>query len=360
MTSDRETILAVDDMSMNLDILVGLLKDQYRVKVARSGERALHMAREREPPDLILLDIMMPGMDGFEVCRRLKADAALTDVPVIFVSALTETMDKVKAFGVGAVDYLTKPFHGEEVLARVSTHLELHRLRRELAEHNRELESRVKQQVEEIAAGQFATIFALSKLAESRDDDTGQHLERVRTFCRLLATRLREHRARGGCIDDAFIENISRASPLHDIGKVAIPDSILLKPGRLTADEFEFMKTHTLHGARTLEAVHAQYPGNTFVQMGIEIARSHHEKWNGKGYPDGLQGEQIPVSARIMALADVYDALRSERCYKSAFPHRESCAIIVDDSGEHFDPELVAAFQALESEFEAIRDEMDG
>jgi len=354
---DRD-ILIVDDTPANLRVLAGMLKQQgYRVRPVLSGRVALQAA-EQEPPDLILLDIMMPEMDGYEVCRRLKGQESLRAIPVIFISALNETTDKVKAFGAGAVDFVTKPFDFAEVQARVDTHLKLRALQVELEKHSQHLEELVQAQVKEISDLQMATIFALAKLAESRDDQTGKHLERVQVFCRLLAARLQEEPRHTTSLSLTYIENIFHASPLHDIGKVGIPDHILLKPGRLTPEEFEVMKAHTTLGAQTLEAVRRKYPKNAFVNMGIAIARSHHETWDGSGYPDGLAGQDIPLSARIMAVADVYDALRSKRSYKPALSHAESCEIIRKGAGTHLDPGIVEAFQKQEAQFGEVRDRM--
>jgi putative two-component system response regulator len=358
MDSERSvgSILIVDDAPENLQVLVRILTAQgYKPRAARSGKLALQAA-ENDPPDLILLDIMMPGMDGYEVCRQLKASDKLKEIPVIFLSALDDADDKVKAFAAGCVDYVAKPFHLDEVKARVDVHMKLRQLQTELGTRNRHLEDLVRDQVREISESQMATIFALAKLAEARDDDTGQHLERVQAWCRLLATRCGELPAHRAEADGAFVENIVRASPLHDIGKVGIRDSVLLKPGKLTPDEFEEMKTHTTLGARTLEAVQSNYPKNAFIRMGIEIARWHHEKWNGKGYPDGLSGTAIPLSARIMAVADVYDAVRSKRCYSPAMSHAKSREIIFEGSGTHFDPDVVQAFRELETTFDSLSD----
>lgn len=347
-----ETIMVVDDTAANLQLLETMLqKWGYRVVQFPSGAMALRAAT-RNPPDLILLDIMMPGMDGFEVCRQLKANERLKDIPVLFISALDGTDDKIRAFSAGGLDYVTKPFEEEEVLARVKTHLELHRVRRELAKHNSRLEGLVQDNVKDISASQLATILALSQLAEYRDDATGRHIERTRTICRMLAQKLRESHRYANSITDHFVENIYHAAPLHDIGKVGIADKILLKPGKLSSEEFEVMKTHTTIGAMTLQAVRNKYPKNTFINMGIALTRSHHEKWNGSGYPDGLVGEDIPLSARIMAIADVYDALRAERPYKKAFSHKKSCSIVAEDSGSHFDPTIVETFLCLNSELE--------
>lgn len=350
----RADILIVDDNAANLQVLSHMLKERgYATRQALSGAAALR-AVESQPPDLILLDIMMPQMDGYEVCRQLKADEALRRIPVIFLSALVETEDKVKAFTVGGADYVSKPFQFEEVRARVETHLGLRRLQLQVERHNRELEQLVAQQVKEIAESQMATIFALAKLAESRDDETGRHLEHVQELCRMLAVRMREQLGPRSELSDEFISNLEHAAPLHDIGKVAIPDSILLKPLPLTAEEFEVMMAHTLLGAHTLEAVRDEYPHNAFIALGVEIARSHHERWDGTGYPDGLTGAKIPLAARIMTVVDVYDAARSRRCYKEARPHDEVCGVILHESGRKFDPDVVAAFETLQDDFAEV------
>ncbi len=347
-------ILIVDDNTSNLQVLSDMLVSQgFHVRQARSGPAALRAA-ESKSPDLVLLDIMMPEMDGYEVCRQFKADERLKDIPVIFLSALSETEDKIRAFRAGGADYVPKPFQFDEVKARVETHLGLRHLQIELERYNRELETRVQEQVKEIADSQMATIFALAKLAESRDDETGRHLEHVQELCRLLAAELRQQHKFGDILDDAYVDNVAHAAPLHDIGKVAIPDRILLKPGTLTDEEFEVMKTHTTLGARTLEEVRKNYTHNAFINMGVEIARSHHERWDGKGYPDGLAGTDIPLGARIMTVVDVYDAARSKRVYKEGRSHEEVCGFITIESGRQFDPDVVMAFQKLEPRFKKV------
>lgn len=344
------TLFVIDDTPDNLLMLRAMLEERrYRVCAFPRGGMALEAAKV-DPPDLVLLDIDMPEMDGYEVCRRLKEDSRLQEIPVLFVSALTQTLDKVTALSMGGVDYITKPFHFAEVEARVNTHLALYR-------YQHHLQDLVEAQVRETAESQMSTIFALAKLVESRDTDTSQHLERVQMFCRLLAQRLREWVPSGLGIDVAFIENLYHASPLHDIGKVGIPDAVLLKPGRYTDEEIRIMREHTVIGSRTLEAARARYPRNAFINMGVVIARSHHERWDGTGYPDGLGGEDIPLAARILAVADVYDALRSRRCYKRAYTHEESRAIIATESGRQFDPVVVEAFLSLEQELNRIRRE---
>jgi putative two-component system response regulator len=350
----KKDIMVVDDQPVNLRLMEEVLHRQgYGVRSFPRGRLALAAAAQH-PPDLILLDVTMPEMDGFEVCRTLRSDAALSSIPVIFLSALGETEDKLAAFESGGIDYVTKPFQPEEVKARIDTHLRLRELQACVERQNQALEQLVEQQDREIAAAQMATIFALAKLADSRDKDTGKHLERVQMLCRLLAVEMSACPKYSDSITDVYVHNIFCASPLHDIGKVAIPDAILLKPGKLTDEEFAIMKTHTTHGAETLELVLEQYPSNAFVRMGIEIARSHHEKWNGGGYPDGLIGVQIPLSARIMAVADCYDALRAQRCYKPSYSHRVSLDIVVRRAGRHFDPEVVHAFCKLQDVFRQV------
>ena len=501
----EEKIMIVDDTPMYLKMLVEMLREQgYKVAGFRRGSQALKAAA-KSPPDLFIFDINMPEMDGFELCERLKADDFLEDIPVIFVSSLIGTKEKVKAFNLGAVDYLTKPVQLDEAKSRIETHLDMRRLQNKLKEKNRVLEENeakfraisdsaldavimidekarivywnhaaeeifgytsdevmgldphdmimpeqyrkdyekgfekfkmtgegsaigkvleltakhkngeefpievalspikmgdktywssaiirditerkmseevineyareidrknryleemVEEKVEEISNSQIATIKALANLAESRDDETGLHIERTQSFCFFLAAELREEFPEfQDIIDEKYIENLTRAAPLHDIGKVGIPDSILLKKGKLTPEEFEEIKKHTTIGAKSLEEARASYPNNDFINIGTKIARSHHEKWDGSGYPDGLAGTNIPLSARIMALADVYDALRSKRVYKPAFSHEKSHRIINEESGKHFDPTMVEAFNRLQEEFEEISNSING
>jgi putative two-component system response regulator len=334
-------------------VLGNALTKHYKCQAAISGEKAIRLLEtSKELPDLILLDVMMPGMDGYEVCRYLKKDKRLKDIPVIYLSALTDTKDKVKAFEQGGVDYIEKPFQLEEIRARVDTHLKLRFLQKELVTYNNNLKQMVGEKVKEISESQMATIFALAKLAEARDNDTGDHLKRIQIFCRLIAEKLSMHSSYKDRINADFIDNLQKASPLHDIGKVGIRDVILLKPGKLTTEEFEEMKQHTIIGANTLEEVYQNYPGNYFIKTGIEIARSHHERWDGSGYPEGLYGDEIPLSAQIMALADVYDALRSKRVYKEAYSNDKTREIIIQESGKHFNPLIVETFLEFEQEFD--------
>lgn len=347
LLSKNANILIVDDTVANLTLLSQMLKNcGYRTRPVPNGRLALQAANG-DKPDLVLLDITMPDMDGYEVCTRLKQDPKLKDIPVLFISALTQTSEKLKAFELGGVDFITKPFQFEEVKARVETHLKLYRLQQSL-------EDRVKEQVNEITELQMGLIFGLAKLAEARDNDTGKHLERIQILCKIFADELNQLPKYALIIDEAYCERIFHASPLHDIGKVGIADQILLKPGKLTAEEFEIMKTHAAIGANTLLEVQQRYPHNEFIEMGIMIARSHHEKWNGMGYPDQLKGEDIPLCARIMAIVDVYDAVRSKRVYKPPVSHQETCDILYQDSGKHFDPDLINVFSKLEAGFNEV------
>lgn len=356
--NDTQSIMLIDDTPENLKLLDKMLTQKgYHVLSFPRGRLAINAAL-RKAPDLILLDINMPEMNGYEVCRILKSDVILKDIPVIFISALDETLDKVKAFQSGGIDYITKPFQFEEVNARVETHLRLRRMQAQLEDYNKSLEEKVREQVKDIYNSHMAMMFAMAKLAESRDDDTGKHLERVQTLCKFMSEKLSKKPAYSDLIDNTFITNIYHTSPLHDIGKVGIPDGILLKPGKLTPDEFEIMKTHTIIGSGTLEAVLEKYPKNSFLEMGIEIARHHHEKWDGSGYPDRLSKKAIPLSARIMSIVDVYDALRSERVYKKAFTHETACEMIAESCGKQFDPSIVDAFMEISEEIDDVRSKL--
>lgn len=355
-------ILVVDDMPANLEILTTMLKEcGHRVRPLLDGRQALEAAR-LQTPDLILLDINMPGMDGYQVCATLKSDPKLAPVPVIFISANNEVFDKVTAFNLGGVDYITKPFQFEEVEARVESHLEIRRLQVQVETMNRSLQEQVRAQVKEISESQIATIVALAKISEYRDEDTGNHILRVQRYCKALAQRLSKDGTFGDQVDDAFVETIFHASALHDIGKVGIPDSILLKPGKHTPEEWEIMKTHAAIGARTLDTVLKTYPNSAFLKMGREIAQSHHERWDGSGYPEKLIGEAIPLSARILVIADQYDALRNKRPYKPAFDAAKTYSILVEGDGrsdpKHLDPRVLETFKAMSGEFEAIFDEL--
>ena len=347
-------ILIVDDTPENLRLLaMSLVSEGYIVRVAPNGQMAINMAQDKIP-DIIILDIDMPNMNGYEVANILKADESFQYVPIIFLSAFQDTQAKIKAFKHGGVDYATKPFVVEELLARISTHLELHDLRKKLECRNQSLNLTIHDQEEEISAAQLSTIIALAKLAESRDDDTGLHIDRVGSYSQLLAKIAQTEKNKRFNIDETFVNMIYHASALHDIGKVGIADAILQKPGKLTDDEFETMKNHPMIGFETLNTVLKSYPNNKMVRMGSDIAKSHHERWNGTGYPEGLQGENIPLSARIVAIADVYDALRAKRSYKMPFNHEQAVNLILEGKGNHFDPKLINLFEEIHAEFNRI------
>lgn len=360
------SLLVVDDNDANRDMLSRRLERLgHRVYTAVDGFHALEIMADT-PFDLILLDVMMPRLDGYGTLRRIKADTALRHIPVIMISALDDISAIVRCIEMGAEDYIPKPFDPILLKARIGASLEKKRLRdqevvyrKQIEEYNLHLEDRVREQVSSITLAQMETIFALSKLAESRDPETGAHLERVREYCKLLVVALAQTDKYALMIDSDFIQNLFIASPLHDIGKVGIPDHILLKPGRYTDEEFTVLKTHPSIGAATLREVNKKNESNSFVKIGIEVAESHHEKWDGTGYPYGLAGDAIPLSARILAVADVYDALRAKRCYKEPLSHEASRAIILEGSGKHFDPDVVACFLANEAAFEEIWRELN-
>ncbi|NLK62836.1 MAG: response regulator [Fusobacteria bacterium] len=354
----KETLVIIDDTKENLDLLAELFKNDYNLRLFPSGELALKSIKSIIP-DLILLDINMPGLNGYEVCEQLKKNEITEKIPVIFLSALNDKFDKVKAFEVGGVDYVTKPFHFEELNSRVRTHIKIKKLQNEIEYKNQNLEKIVEEKVTEIKNSQLATIITITKLSEARDDDTGRHIERLSTFSKMIAQNLYERGIYKEIIDDEFIDIIYHASPLHDIGKIGIRDNILLKPGKLTNEEFEIMKTHVTLGAETLLTIKKQYPYNKILNMGLKIAKYHHEKWDGSGYCEGLKGDEIPLCARILALCDVYDALRSKRVYKEAFSHEKSYDIILEGKGKHFDPNIVDSFVILAEEFRKIRDNME-
>jgi putative two-component system response regulator len=352
------SILVVDDDPENLRLLVAVLKRGCLIPRPVLNGRLAIEAAVIELPDLVLLDISMPEMSGLDVCRWFKKDERLHDIPVVFISGLQGTDDKVEAFRAGGIDYVSRPFQEQEVLIRVKTHLRLRRIQAKLASHNTHLAQRVAAQGKAISASQMATIFALAKLAEARDDDTGRHVERVRTFGKMLAEQMREVGLHVADLTLTFINTLYQTAALHDIGKVGIPDAVLLKPGKLTPEELVEMKKHSAIGASTLATVLKQHPDNRFLRMGVDVARSHHEKWDGSGYPDHLKGATIPLAARIVAVADFYDALTSNRCYRPAFSHEDTCRMIQESSGTHFDPDVVAAFSTLAGRFGHTRLEM--
>lgn len=349
------TILVVDDTPDNLMLMTDLLKDKYRVKAANSGEKALRILRGDPLPDLILLDIMMPGMSGLQVAEHLQKDSRTRTIPIIFLTAMAAVEDEVNGLELGAVDYITKPISPPRVLARVDTQLKIKAAADFLRDQNDFLEQEVQRRTREVTAIQDVTIQVMASLAETRDSDTGNHIRRTQNYVKLLAELLREHPRFCHFINDESILLLFKSAPLHDIGKVGIPDRILLKPGGLTAEEFALMKSHTTLGRDAIQHAEDQLGISVdFLRLAKEIAYSHQEKWDGSGYPEGLAADDIPISARLMAVADVYDALICRRVYKAGMPHEQAVEIIRQGRGSHFDPDICDAFLSATEQFRAI------
>jgi len=343
----QKTILIVDDESKNRSYLKALLEAEgYATQEAQTGDSALKMATEYLP-DLILLDAMMPGMDGFHVAFELKKNDATKGIPVIMVTSLDDRDSRLRALQNGVEEFLTKPVERNELWVRVRNLLRLKEYSDLLADYNRTLERQVQERTQQLIESQFDTLFTILRAAEFRDEETGAHIRRISHYCKELAQQLN--------MGSGFADMIFYASPLHDIGKIGIPDNILLKPGRHLPPEWETMMTHTTLGAKILADGKSTSP---YTRMGAEIAISHHEKWSGGGYPNGLKGEEIPLSARIMSICDVYDALRSKRPYKPAFTHQQTLMLILEGDDRtmpgHFDPEVLSAFGKCSDSFNDI------
>ncbi|OSM01719.1 response regulator [Magnetofaba australis] len=327
LTPERATILVVDDTPENIDVLSGVLRGEYKVKAALNGDKALRIASAESKPDMILLDVMMPEMDGYEVCRRLKADPATARIPVIFITAKSEQEDERRGLELGAVDYITKPISPPIVKVRVRTHLALY-------DQQRELRRMVDERTEELVRTRMEIIRRLGRAAEFKDNETGLHVIRMSHYSRLMAQALE--------ISEEWTDLVFHAAPMHDIGKIGIPDSVLLKPGKLDDKEWEIMRQHPAFGAQII----GDDPSELML-MSKEIAMTHHEKWDGSGYPNRIAAEDIPLPGRIIAIADVFDALTSERPYKKAWPVEKAVAVIDEGAGVHFDPKLIPVFHEI-------------
>lgn len=346
----RSRILVVDDEDRNLRLMEALLIPLgYEVIMANDGEEALEKVREI-PPDVILLDIMMPKMDGFEVTRRLKEEEDTSIIPIVMVTALKEVEDRVNALEVGADDFLSKPVDKTELKARVQSLLKVKAYNDHMRNYQKELEAEVAKRTEQprrafekIKGASLDTIHRLSRAAEYKDEDTGAHILRMSHYSAAVARKMG--------LNDVTVESILYAAPMHDIGKISTPDRILLKPGKLDQDEWEIMKQHTTVGGRILEGSDTE-----FIRLAEVVALTHHEKWDGSGYPKGLKGAKIPLVGRIVAIGDVFDALTSKRPYKEPFSLEKSYGIIREGRGNHFDPDVVDAFFAVEDEILAIKD----
>ncbi len=343
---NKTNILIVDDVVDNIQVAMSILKeDNYQFSYAQSGEEALKLLKN-SVFDLVLLDIMMPGIDGFEVCRRIKDDPLMMDIPVVFLTAKVDIDSLSEGFSVGGVDYITKPFNSDELLMRVRTHVKLYQSQKLLKENNLSLETKMhyeqKRILSELEENQKEMIFILSELVESISDETGKHIKRVAEYTRLLA---HYHKA----ISEEDTDVMYYASPMHDIGKIAIPEEILHKKGSLTEEEFQIMKTHTSKAHEYLG-----FAKRKIMKAADIIAYQHHEKWNGTGYPQGLKGEEIHIFGRIVALADVFDALTHKRVYKDAWSVDDAVAYIIEHKGTQFDPYLIEIFEANIDEFISI------
>lgn len=343
----RSRILLVDDAPENLRILSESLRADYTIMFAKNGPDALRLATGTPQPDLILLDVIMPGMDGYEVCRRLKEEPATRDIPVMFITAQNEETDEATGLSLGAQDYIVKPFRVSLVRNRVANQLTYKRYR----DHLNEL---VLERTRQLVLTQEATIHAMATLAEWRDTETGAHIKRTQNYVKALALHMSKRPQYRDTLNSDAISWLYLSAPLHDVGKVAIADTVLHKPGPLTDEEYEAMKEHTTYGRAVLAAADKFLGEDSFLKVASDIAFCHHERWDGRGYPRGLGEDEIPLSARLMSLADVYDALRSQRVYKPAMPHETSAYIILDGKGTQFDPEVVDAFLAIQGEFKTI------
>jgi len=349
-------VLVADDNEANLYLLKTFLEgENFSVITAISGIQAIEVV-SGEMPDLILMAEVMPGLSGFEACKRLKRDERTRHIPIIIVTEKYSALANLKIVESRADDFITKPINKTLLRTRIKSLLRNKYLTDQLEEYSVLLEKKVRERTKSLVRTQEVTIFTLSKLAESRDPETGQHLERIRKYCRCIAEEIKDHPKYKGYISNEYIYSLYLTSPLHDIGKVGIRDSILLKPGKLTEKEMEEIKRHPIIGGDTLKAAEEMLKERSPLSIGKHVAYFHHERYDGTGYPFKLKGDDISLSARILAVADVYDALRSERPYKKAWSHEESVNTMTAESGGHFDPDLIKALIARAHEFDAINE----
>ena len=357
----KATVLIADASSAQHEELASLLGEHYLLVLAETGTEAIRLAQQSPQPDLILLGLALPDMDGFTVFNEIKCSFLSADIPLIFMTSATQPEDERRAMRGGACDVLTLPFTPETLLARVATHVKLKRARAMLKDQQSHFAHLVAERTREVVHMQDATVIAMASLAESRDPETGHHIRRTQHYVAALARELRFHPRHTAELSDENIALMFKAAPLHDIGKVGVPDSILLKPGKLTDEEFEIMKLHTVYGRDAIAGVERTLgASNQFLRYASEITYSHQEYWDGSGYPQGLAGHAIPLSARLMAVADVYDALISARRYRPAFTHETAVELIRQGRGEHFDPDVVDAMLAVEEKFKAIAAQFSG
>lgn len=357
MKSDEVKILVVDDVEVNLIILEEIIKNMgYQAILAQSVKEAFELMKEEENiPQIILSDISMPEVDGFTFCSMLKKNPYTRNIPLIFISAMDQAADLSKGFEMGAVDYIPKPFEKTEVRMRISTHLKLYTLQKDLEDNNRRLSMIVTRQMEKMRLEQRNIMYALAKLVESRESESGTHYKNIADNSRLLAQGMQMSTVFEKDVTDNFIETIESAAGLHDIGKIKIPDSILLKKDILTEEERKIMSTHAELGAKTLMEIYEGVERNDFINMAIDIAYYHHENWDGTGYPKGLKGQEIPLAARIVKVVDVFDALIGERVYKSALSLEESLENMEEGAGKYFDPDIIQVFMKIYRNFIGIK-----
>jgi putative two-component system response regulator len=350
MSKTRFKILVVDDTKSNIEVLEGILSSEYDVFVALNGEKAIELTPKIKP-DIILLDIMMPEMDGYETLEKLNELHLVDSIPVIFLTAKMDSKSEEMGLNLGAVDYITKPFSPSIVRLRIKNQLEFKK-------HRDKLSDLVEERTDSLKKTLKVILMSLGSLAEYRDNETGGHIRRTQYLVRRLAEVLHQNpKYQKELPNQEVIDQYATAAPLHDIGKVGIQDNILRKPSKLTDEEMEEMKSHTTLGYQVLLSATKELKNDPMVVVAANIAKAHHEKWDGSGYPEGLKGENIPLGARLMAVADVYDALVSKRVYKSAFPHNTAVSIIIEGRGKHFDPDVVDAFLTIAHELPAFYEE---
>ena len=356
----KKRIMLVDDNITNLAVGKLALKDEYDVLTVSSGERALELF-DKIMPDLILLDIDMPGIDGYETMRRMRENELISRIPVIFLTAMHGVESELVGLSLGAVDYITKPFNPPLLRKRIELHLLLEEQKsrledqnRQLSDYNGKLHTMVDEKTERITRLQDSILQTVADLVEFRDRTTGGHIDRTRRYLEALVNRMRETGVYADIIDLWDIKLLVQSSQLHDVGKIIIPDSILNKPGKLDDEEYEIVKQHTVLGKEVIDRIISKSDGSDFLYHASNMAYSHHERWDGGGYPLGLKGEEIPLQGRLMAVVDVFDALITERPYKNAFPHEISVGIIVEGRGTQFDPLLIDVFSEVSDDFDRI------
>ncbi|MDR3343022.1 MAG: response regulator [Treponema sp.] len=353
MEIPRKNIIQVDDNSINLAVGKTILTEHYNTFTVTSGEELFTLLKKIRP-DLILLDIAMPEMNGYEVIKRLKAKDETADIPVIFVTARTDIVSELEGLSLGAIDYISQPFCPPLLLKRIEMHLLLESQKKKLQHYNNNLQEMVKQKTKTILGMQNSVLKTIANLVESRDKITGNHIERTCNYLKVLLDNMIKRGLYGETISSWDLELVLQSSQLHDVGKISIRDRILLKRGKLTDAEFSEMKNHAIYGVKIIESIQQVTPENGFLEHAKIFAGTHHEKWDGTGYPFGLTGTDIPLQGRLMAIADVYDALISTRSYKLPSVHEEAVQIIANGRNAHFDPVLIDLFLSIADEFADI------